>query len=820
MKAIIMAGGFGSRLRPLTCDLPKPMVPILNKPVMEYSVELLREHGIKQIGVTTCYLPEMIQDYFGDGRNWGVHLEYFLENEPLGTAGSVRNAEEFLDDTFIVVSGDALTDINLTDAIRFHREKGGLATLVLTRQEVPLEYGVVMVDEEGEITRFLEKPSWGEVFSDLVNTGIYILEPEVFEYFPKATKFDFSKDLFPLLMRNGNPLYGYAASGYWSDIGDVESYMQTQFDILNGKADVYIRGNQIEKGIWVAEGTDIPGGVELTAPVYVGEDVIIKPNTFLDAVVIGDYSIVESGSSLKRSILWSGVYVGKNSEIRAGFLCDGVKVKENVRIFEGAAIGKDSTIGRNVTVQSEVKIWPMKNVEDYTTVNTSLVWEPTWRRRLFNTYGVHGLANIEMTPEFVAKLSTAYGSTFKTGVEIAVSTDNFNISRMLQKSVVAGLLSAGVKVVDIGEIPSPVARYSIAAMECEGGMHIRCCYDNPEECIIEFIDRSGVNIDRNAERDIERKFFSEDFKRAGQDKVAGYFYSPRVAESYVDGLFTLLNKDQIRRKHFHVVLDYEFDCLSNTLAVMLDRLGVEIDSTYNYCGGTRPLSFAERLSTAKRVGEMVQDLDADFGAIFDHNGENLTLITPSGRIVSQEEHQILLAMVLLQQGLRKLVLPIGAPAYIDDLVEEYGGNVQRVRNDRTTIMRAYLKEAGVDDEPFFFPYADGVAALALILNFMADQEMGLEEILDTIPAFYTSREDVDIPWEQKGSVMRQLIEATEGEEVELVDGVRVRNPRGFALVYPDNDCPAFHVYTEADDPDFAYEIAQEYAHMLEDFKRS
>lgn len=196
MKSVIMAGGEGTRLRPLTCNIPKPMVPVVNKPVMEHIIELLRKYNLTDIAVTLQYLPNIIKNYFSDGREFDVNLRYYVEDKPMGTAGSVKNAEDFLDDTFVVISGDALTDIDLKKAIDFHFSKKSMATLVLKKVEIPLEYGVVVTDEDGRITRFLEKPSWGEVFSDTVNTGIYILSPEVLKYYNKNEIFDFSKDLF------------------------------------------------------------------------------------------------------------------------------------------------------------------------------------------------------------------------------------------------------------------------------------------------------------------------------------------------------------------------------------------------------------------------------------------------------------------------------------------------------------------------------------------------------------------------------------------------------------------------------------------------
>ncbi|TEB04672.1 D-glycero-alpha-D-manno-heptose 1-phosphate guanylyltransferase [Pelotomaculum schinkii] len=223
MKAIIMAGGEGSRLRPLTCGRPKPMVPVLNRPIMSHIVALLNEHGFTNIGVTLQYQPEVIKDYFGNGAEYGVNLRYFVEESPLGTAGSVKNAGGFLDQTFLVISGDALTDLELSKALEFHRKQGAMATLVLTRVECPLEYGVVITSDNGRITQFLEKPGWGEVFSDTVNTGIYVLEPEALDYFAPGEKFDFSKDLFPLLLREKKPLFGLVLPGYWCDVGTLKT---------------------------------------------------------------------------------------------------------------------------------------------------------------------------------------------------------------------------------------------------------------------------------------------------------------------------------------------------------------------------------------------------------------------------------------------------------------------------------------------------------------------------------------------------------------------------------------------------------------------
>jgi len=234
MKAVILAGGKGTRLRPLTHHLPKPMVPLLDRPCMAYIIELLKRHGITEIAVTMQYLPEVIRAHFGDGSDYGVSLHYFEEREPLGTAGSVKQAQSLLDETFLVISGDALTDVDLCAAVDAHQANEALATMVMTQVESPLEYGVVETDEAGRVVRFLEKPSGADVFSQTVNTGIYVLEPAVLDLVAAETFCDFARDLFPLMLAQGLALYGHAATGYWTDIGTPAQYQQAQLDLQEG----------------------------------------------------------------------------------------------------------------------------------------------------------------------------------------------------------------------------------------------------------------------------------------------------------------------------------------------------------------------------------------------------------------------------------------------------------------------------------------------------------------------------------------------------------------------------------------------------------
>lgn len=308
MRAVLMAGGSGTRLRPLTCDLPKPMVPVLNRPIAEHIVNLLKRNHIKEVIATLHYLPDTMRDYFQDGSEFGIEMTYSVEDEqPLGTAGCVKNIAELLDDTFLVISGDSITDFDLQAAIAYHKEKGAKATIILTRVPNPIEFGVVITDKEGRIQRFLEKPSSSEIFSDTVNTGTYILEPDVLEYLPVNEESDFSKDLFPLLLQKEQPIYGYVAEGYWCDVGHLDAYREAQYDALQRKVKLDFAYEEQSSGVWIGQNTYIDPSAKVESPCVIGSNCRIGPGASIEGgTVIGDNVTVGAGADLKRPIVWNG----------------------------------------------------------------------------------------------------------------------------------------------------------------------------------------------------------------------------------------------------------------------------------------------------------------------------------------------------------------------------------------------------------------------------------------------------------------------------------------------------------------------------------
>ncbi|MFW5982111.1 MAG: sugar phosphate nucleotidyltransferase, partial [Halanaerobiaceae bacterium] len=753
MKAVIMAGGQGSRLRPLTCDLPKPMVPIVNYPVMEYIIDLLRVQGIKDIAVTSFYLPETIEDYFGNGEKWGVNLHYFIEEEPLGTAGSVHNADEFLDESFIVISGDAITDFDLKKAIDFHRKEEADATLVMAKEEIPLDYGVVMTDDDGKIVRFLEKPNWGQVFSDTINTGIYILEPLIFELFEKNKKYDFSKDLFPLMLSKGMKLYGIALDGYWNDIGSLEEYHNTQFSLLNGEIDLVLKAPcSLAENYWIEDGVELDESVVVEDGVYIGAGSRIAKGVYLEKCIIGRNCRIAANASIKNAILWDNILIEENAEIRGAILANNITVKQGAAIFDMTTLGRDVIVGRNSKLKPGIKIWPEKEIDDRTVVDTSIVWPVHWSRNIFSNRGVVGDSNIDITPEFVSNLAVAYGSTLAKDNDIIISSDAYNISNALKRAMVSGLQAAGINVVDIGETISSIARYSVLAMRAQGGVHISVSSQDPNRTVIEFFNKQGVNISVNEQKGIEKKFFTRDYNRVFINEIGDFAYAPEMNKKYMDQLLDSIKSEEIKRNYFSVVVDYEHDSLGDVLPFLLRRLNCQMLSTRNYSIEGLPMSMKRRLEARQRVARIMRDNRSDLGIIIDHNGEDIHFINKDGEALNKLKYQVLISYILLERGIKYIPLPVNTPAIIETLAEEYDARVEYTPINPQVAMDKYYQNNADENADIlrFYPYTDALAGLALIMEQMAIDNVDLDQLLNRLPEFYLNNAEIKCDWKNKG----------------------------------------------------------------------
>jgi mannose-1-phosphate guanylyltransferase / phosphomannomutase len=830
MRAVLMAGGSGTRLRPLTCDLPKPMVPILNRPIAEHIINLLRRHNINEVVATLHYLPDSLRDYFQDGSDFGVQMTYAVEeDQPLGTAGCVKNIAELLDETFLVISGDSITDFDLSAAIEFHKQKKSKATLILTRVPNPIEFGVVITDQEGKINRFLEKPSTSEIFSDTVNTGTYILEPEVLEYLPANTECDFSKDLFPLLLARNEPMYGYVADGYWCDVGHLDAYREAQYDALERKVKLEFAYKEISPSIWVGQNTYIDPTAKIEPQVVIGDNCRIGARVHLESgTVIGDNVTVGADANLKRPILWNGAIIGEEANLSACVIARGTRVDRRAHVLEAAVVGSLSTVGEEAQISPGVRVWPSKKIESGAILNINLIWGNTAQRNLFGQRGVQGLANIDITPEFAVKLGAAYGSTLKPSSKVTVSRDQRNISRMVTRSLIAGLMSVGVDIQNLDATAIPIARTVIPTMGVVGGIHVRVHPDRPDYILIEFMDAKGINISKGLEKKIEGAYFKEDMRRSQLHEVGDVSYPSQVSDLYCTAFEKLLHISTIRNSRAKVVIDYVYAVSGAVLPQMLDNFGADA-VVLNASLNKTSMTPTNREGLLVQLGHVVEAVKANFGIQVSANGEQLILVDESGIPIRGEMLTALMVEMILTSNPRgTVVVPVHASSAVEQIARRHDGKVIRTKANPTALMEACQKNpnvvlGGSGDVGFIFPQLhpgfDAMYCIAKLIEMLTIQERSIASVRSELPRVIHKTYTVRCPWTVKGALMRHLVETHPAQNLELIDGVKICQPYddSWVLVLPDASEPMVHLYANSNDREWVDDSLRQYRARVQSF---
>ncbi len=813
-----MAGGEGSRLRPLTSSLPKPMIPLVNRPMMEHVVHLLRRHGFDEIVVTVAYLASSIRNYFGDGSAFGVKMSYATEETPLGTAGSVRNAMDVLDERFLVISGDVLTDIDLSAIVETHTARGATATIGLASVDNPLEFGIVITREDGSIERFLEKPSWGQVFSDTINTGIFVLEPEIFDLIPPGRPVDFSSEVFPRLLEEERPLYGAIAQGYWEDVGTLGAYVRAHRDIMDGKVTVDIPGFRLANGVWLGEGSQIDPSAIIEGPAVVGENCRVGPGVRLgEYTVLGANVRVRANVDLERTVVHDNAYLGENARLRGAIVGRACDLRRGVRCEDGSVLGDECFLGEDAVIGPEVKVYPFKTVEGGAVINSSIVWESRGARTLFGGTGVTGLANVDVTPEFATRLALAYASTLEVGTTVVTSRDSSRSARMLKRAIMAGLNAGGIDVVDLEVASVPVTRFHINGGTARGGLTVRIAEGDPQLVSIRFFDVDGADLTEEAQRKIERYFNREDFRRVLPAEIGDINFAPRALEQYATSLEATVDIAAIRRAKFKVVIDYTFGSVAFAMPNVLAKLGADVLAVNPYASTAGMLGF-DSASHAQNVANLVGASGAHVGVVIDPDGERVRLIDDEGRVLTTTEALLAYVRLVTTRLLGdRIALPVGAPNAAETLAEAAGVTVQHTKMSTAALAEAALDPgvgfvASLDGGfilPGFLPAFDGAAAFVKLLDLLAYHGVRLSEIVDGLPRVHLAHETVVTPWEQKGAVMRSLVEHA-GPQTVLVDGVKLLHGSGWVLALPDPEEAITHVYAEGATDAEARRLAREY----------
>jgi len=828
VKAVVMAGGEGTRLRPMTANQPKPLLPVANRPIMEHVLRLLKKHGFEETVVTVQFLAALVRNYFGDGEDVGMRLQYATEESPLGTAGSVKNAEDALrDDTFLVISGDALTDMDLSEMVRFHRDKGALVTVGLTRVPDPLEFGIVITEEDGRIQRFLEKPTWGQVFSDTVNTGVYIMEPEVLAEVSAKESVDWSHDVFPKLLQRGAPIYGWVSDRYWEDVGTHESYLKAQADVLARRVEVDIAGFEVSPGVWLGEGAAVDPDAVLTGPVVVGEYAKIEAGAHIrEYSVIGANVVVKEGAFVHRAVVHNNVFVGPGTTLRGCVVGKNTDVMRRARIEETAVVGDECVIEPEAYISAGVKVYPFKTIEAGAVVNTSVVWESRGQRTLFGDRGVSGLINVEVTPELAVRLASAYATTLKKGATITTSRDVSRAARTLKRAVQAALNASAINVMDLEALPLPVARFETQRSNYSGGIALRTTPGDTQSVDIIFLDGNGAELSQAAQRKLERTFSRQEFRRAFPGEIAELSYPPRVVDWYTHELLRTVSLEGVREANLKVVADCAGGTTSLVLPSLLGRIGVEVLTLNNRLDEVTPTeTVAQQRAGMQRLAEVVSSSRAAFGVRFDPVGERIHLVDEKGTLVS-DERALLVVLDLVAAETRKgrVALPVTTTRVAEQVCRFHGVQVGWTPTALDSLVNAAAKAnvifaadgRGGFVVPEFGRTMDGIAAFVKLLGLVARTRLTLSQIDARIPEAHLLRRSIPTPWAAKGAVMRTVVEASAGLSIDTTDGVRVVDrDRGWVLVLPDPAEAVTHLWAEGTDADTAQALLDEWAAVVD-----
>src|SRR5712671_3258095 len=794
MKAVVMAGGEGSRLRPLTSRQPKPLVPVAGRPIMEHILLHLRRHQMRDVIATVQYLGASIRNYFGDGSEQGVALTYSVEDSPLGTAGSVMLARPQLNEPFLVISGDALTDEDIGAAIRFHREHRAIATIVLKPVPNPLEYGVVVVDEGGAVQRFIEKPSWGEVISDLANTGIYVLDPAVFDFFRQGEVTDWSGDVFPKLLKEGEHVFGWVASGYWEDVGSHAAYVKANFDCLDGKVKVQIPADRVGDSTWIHPEAEVSPGARIDGPALICAGAKVRAGAWVNGpAVIGGYTTVDSGVKISNSITWDHSYIGLNSRLRGAVVCRSVTIKNGCLLEEGSVIGSEVVIGAG-----------------------------SWKRGLFSSYGLNGLINVEFTPEFASRLGAAVGALAPKGTEIGISRDYTRSARMISRALMSGMISSGTSVTDLSVLPAPVSRYW-ARHNHVSAVHVQTSPVDPRSADIRIFDDHGLELDKRSERRLESLFFREDIRRVSHYEMGRIVRRDGQSERYVEDMIAKLDLEALRGAAFKVLIDYN----NGAAATVLPRVLQEMNCTVIPLNASPAEIIIEQDDSTFRdhlteMGLIVSAVKAKMGVFIDTPGERCFLVDETGTVLDHDTAFAVLTQLALSRRTGMVLGPASASLAFSMIAEELKsrfvpakitpGAVLRAAQHADTVLAS--DDAGGYCWPDFAVSFDAIFTTVRVLELLAQTGASLGALRNRIPPV-SHRAAVEFcPWEVKGRVMRTMMERHMRDRVDLTDGVKVFVDGGWVLVVPDADRPEYHVIASTLDPDQSDRLVTEYSLLV------
>ena len=746
MKAVIMAGGEGTRLRPLTCDTPKPMMPLCGRPILEYILDLLARCGVTEAAVTLKYLPDEIRMNFPADVYRGIRLNFIVEEEALGTAGSVKNAARDFKEPFLVISGDAMCDYELDKMMKYHAAAQAAATIAVARVEDPREYGLVRFDRENRVESFIEKPGWGQAVCNTANTGIYILDPSCLELIPDGESFDFAKDLFPRMMEQGQALFAYLATGYWCDIGDISSYIRCQRDLLSGRVHCKMPP-QLSQGIYCA-GDLPPGDYSIEPPVYIGDGVEIG-----EGAVIGAYTSVSggcrigAGAKVRGSVLLRGACVAEHAAAVDAVLAPGACLGRGASVFEGGVIGASAMVRDHACVRQNVLVWPRKIVEP----GAVLTENCKYGGGMLHVFADNGISpELSFSPEVCVRLGEALASS-PAGRRVGIACEGSRASRARKLAVTAGMMMCGSHVWDFGDCFEAQLMFFTAFCNLSSGAFLTDARGGG----LHLFAAGGFPIHRNTERDIENRLRKADYTQCSEERCRDVsdmssvrmMYRQELCRQAPEGFKSVSARIESTGGHVRRVME---DCMA--------RLGCSPE------GGPR------------------------------------FVIDPSGTAVSAWDEQgaqlpweTLLAICCKDQWESggEVALPYSAPGYLDEIAVAYGKRAERylespVGEEDTPARESGKKQQWVRDALFL---------TVRLLNIMDRRRCTLHQLAAELPRIGVFRSEVSGGISPSG--LYELFGSAAEAPASPGEGIILRRNGGRVLITPSRTGTKFRVLAES-----------------------
>lgn len=757
-----MAGGEGTRLRPISANKPKPMVDLIDRPVLEHIIALLKRNGVTEACITLKYLPQMITDYFGSGDRFGMRLEYRTEMQALGTAGGVLNCADFVEsEDFIVISGDCVCDFDLKSLMDFHQSKKAEVTLALYSHAEPCEFGLVVTKEDGRIDRFLEKPAWDHVITDQINTGIYVLSPAILSEIPKGEAYDFGRDLFPKLLKEGRVLFGLKAEGYWCDIGSISAYLKCCHDMIGGNVKVELRAPLVKNEIYSA--ASLPEGVILHPPAYIGDKAVIDKGAEIGPyAVIGAASVIGSGCVIHHSII-NGAVINENVTMSGAVVCKNAAVGRGTTLEEGSVVGENCLIGDHCVIAPAARLWPDRQIPAGSFISANISYGMLRTGLSFTGPGVMtGALGAAVTADACLRLGEAASDYGRIGI----GWSGGEAARVMAEAFGCGVCSAGGDLIRHDGNFLSCASYAGHVFNLPLTMFFE---ENRDGISIFFFGKNGGKTSRETERRFEAALLEP--HKTSPKRIG------RV--STVMGMFDAYVSAAARQASFGT------DNLESLDFAVTGR-GAENRALYNV------LLMLGCTVVDKRHGLTVLEVT--------NGGLALTVTDEEGYRLSGDQLLVIAAFIELSRGVKELAVQYDAPHAIDSLARGFNAEILRVGRDGQRADDLLLEQMVM---------RDGVFTGARLCAWLNSHGEKLCDLRKKIPKFSSAIKEISLRGD-RGSVMRLMSSSCAGMASEISSGLRFNTDRGYVHISPLRSRSALKIRTESYNEEMAEELCAEF----------